>query len=290
MTTNTSINGNDDMANVFQLSWNFISILLTVIGNTFVLVASCRDKAIKLDRVSIVFLENLAVANIGIAVFCISPSIGLILKYNSANDVYQASMLHRIIELPGLLFLGISAWLLPWLNCCKLLCLVFPLRVRNYRYRHGYLITSAIWITQTCMVLSFKFAFSSEKQKFMFQLIGLSLLILIIFASTSALLLTVHKARGLTRQGVFSIILVSVVYLVCYLPLLISQITAVFGVNYPIVVEIFGNVLYLTCFSNIAVYYLTLHSFKDYVDLTFQNCQINFRRIFSIFSNAENAV
>ena len=285
---NTSLNDNDEVRDIFLVSWNFISVLLAVVGNTFVLVASRRDKAIKLDRVSIVFIENLSVANIGIAFFYIAPSIVLILKYDSDVHMYENSTLFKIIDMPGALFMGISSWLLPWLNCCKLICLIFPLRVRNYRYRTGYLITTAIWIAQTSIMVSLKFSYPF---KVLSQLIGLSLLILIILASTFGLLLTVHKVRGLSKQGVFSIILVSVVYLVCYLPFLIFQFSLFGGVEIPeIVGDVFTCINMISSFSYPVVYYLTLRSFKEYVDLIFQNYRNNFRRLLSVRSNAENPV
>ena len=285
---NTSLNDNDEVRDISLVSWNFISVFLAVVGNTFVLVASRRDNAIKLDRVSIVFLENLSVANIGIAIFFIAPSIVWILKYDSDVRMYETTPLFKIVDMPGELFMGISSWLLPWLNCCKLICLIFPLRVRNYRYRTGYLITTSIWIVQTSIMVSLKFSYPKNITP---QLIGLSLLILIILASTFGLLLTVHKVRGLSKQGVFSIILVSVVYLVCYLPPLIFQFSLFGGVKIPqIVGDVFKCINFISSFSYPVVYYLTLRSFKEYVDLVFQDYINNFRRILSVRSDAENPV
>ena len=49
------------------MTWGCLAFVVSIVGNTVVLVASVRHKAIKLDRISIVLLENLAVADIGLS-------------------------------------------------------------------------------------------------------------------------------------------------------------------------------------------------------------------------------
>ena len=63
----------DSVSKNFLAGWCIISGVLSLLGNIFVIFASKRYNAIKLDRVSIVVLENLAAADIGTSLFKIFP-------------------------------------------------------------------------------------------------------------------------------------------------------------------------------------------------------------------------
>ena len=260
----------DDVTKYLVSSWCILTVLLSLLGNIFVLVASVRDKAIRLDRVSIVLIENLAVADIGFSVFLLLPTTVLRFKY---NDFLPDHPLYEIASVIGTACYGMNSWLIPWLNCCKLFSLLFPLRVRNYRYRDGYKISVTAWILQTAMVSGYTIGWSdSHVMRTVFSA-SLSVLLLLAVFSTVALLLTVHKARGLTRQGTFSVILVSVLYLVSYIPLWLTQLIDPMKQNH-LLGRITGGISFISRFSNPVVYYLTLQSFKDYV-----------RRIFSRYEH-----
>ena len=114
---------------------------------------------------------------------------------------------------------------------------------------------------------------------------GTSLLLLVVLVSTLGLLIKVHKARGLRKKGVFSIILVSVVFFVGYTPLFISNLVdSIRGIGIGEISPaglgglITFNLYYINCFSNPLIYYFTLSSFKEYVHKIFQSCQNNYKR------------
>ena len=100
---------------------------------------------------------------------------------------------------------------------------------------------------------------------------GIALVLLVVvLISTFGLLLKVHKTRGLRKQGVFSIILVSSVFFICYTPMFISHVLQAINrkgmAHLDISRIIVSNIYYISCFSNPLIYYLTLNSFKKYVD------------------------
>ena len=57
----------------FEIAWEQICFILGVSGNVFVLYATIAHKAIKLDKMSIWIIKNLAVADIGNCVLVLLP-------------------------------------------------------------------------------------------------------------------------------------------------------------------------------------------------------------------------
>ena len=251
------------------------------------LVASKHGRAIKLDRVSIVLLENLAVADIGTSLFAIIPITlwFFILNPGGSVSAYLNTLLSEIIVLPSHIFVAAGISLTSFLNCSKLLSLLFPLRARTWRYRDGYKIVVKIWIIITLTSSANWIANASQHSFTTFFAISAAvflLLLIVVIASTVGLLFKVHEARGLRRQGVFSIILVSVVFFVCYTPMSIYNLLESFKatgiIKKTLSKLIINNIFVISCFSNPLIYYLTLQSFKEYTDMVFRKCLKFFRR------------
>ena len=219
----------DILSRVSLISWSVLTVVLSLMGNTFVLVASKHGKAIKLNRVSTVLLENLAVADIGTSLIPIMPLLHLLLKAGGVNSATTWIFKFGIVS--GMIFNAASGSFISFLNCCKLFNLLFPLRARTWRYRDGYRIVAMVWITYTAEISGFILAGEGSYNLLMrVSAAGTLLLLMVVFASTFGLLLKVHKARGLRKQGVFSIILVSIVFFVCYTPIFVSHLfDSVFG-------------------------------------------------------------
>ena len=69
----------------FEIAWVQISFILGVSGNVFVLYATIAHKAIKLDKMSIWIIKNLAVADIGNCVLVLLPI--LLIQHGKLYDV-----------------------------------------------------------------------------------------------------------------------------------------------------------------------------------------------------------
>ena len=257
------------------------------------LVASKHGKAIKLDRVSIVLLENVAVADIGTSLFAILPYLIWlnILNYGNGYSTYVKALGSKVTLFFSLIFMSAGLSIISFLNCCKLFSLLFPLRARTWRYRDGYKIVAMVWISLTLAALGSVIA-SLLLDYTVFLAItvaGTLLLLLVVLISTFGLLLKVHRARGLRKRGVFSIILVSVVFFVSYTPLSISQLLdSIDGFdidNLPLRRLVTFNIYYISCFSNPLIYYFTLNSFKEYVHVMYKQFMHNFKCTASVHSN-----
>ena len=283
----------DIVSRIFLTSWSVISVLLSLLGNTFVLVASKHGKAIKLDRVSIVLLENLAVADIGTSLFAILPPFIWLFILNPERDysAYAETWESKVTLFISLIFMAAGTSLVSFLNCCKLFSLLFPLRARTWRYRDGYKIAVLVWIILT--LTGFGTWIGSLHLDYTvlttMTAAGTLLLLSVVLISTFGLLIKVHKARGLKKQGVFSIILVSVVLFVSYTPLCMSQLLdSINGAkmsDMPLRRLVTLNLYNISCFSNPLIYYFTLNSFKEYVRMIFKQCTHNFKCTASVHSN-----
>ena len=278
----TDFSISDSVSKTFLAGWSIISGVLSLLGNMFVIVASKRYNAIKLDRVSIVLLENLAVADIGTSLFTILPRVSDILIYDSSTNATLNTLQRKIIIVPSFIFLSISWILYPSLNCCKLFSLIYPLRARNLRFKHGYKIVLTIWSFFILLYSALRITEWIIDNELFFYLasiristIATPLLLLLTIVSTIALLLTVHKARGLGKKGAISISLVSAVYCVCYTPMcVILTFTSINGPGKfsPNLGVAFINFHSISSFSNPIIYYFTLRSFKEYTDTMFRRC------------------
>ena len=271
----------DIVSKTFLAGWCIISGVLSLLGNMFVIFASKHGKAIKLDRVSIVLLENLAVADIGTSLFTILPRVSEILIYDSSPNAIANTLQRKIIIVPSFTFLSISWILYPFLNCCKLFSLVYPLRARNLRFKHGYKIVAVIWSFFILLYSALRIIEWITDNELFFYLasikissIATPLLLLITIVSTIALLLTVHKARGLGKKGAISISLVSAVYCISYTPMCVMlTYTAINGPGKFLILGVASFYFYLiSCFSNPIIYYFTLRSFKEYTNTMLRRC------------------
>ena len=258
------------------IAWSIFSFLAAIIGNILLLIASLRHKVLRLERISVVLLENLSVSDIGVALFAILPDIILKLRRLNNSQLEQNPIVEKVLVYPATVCIGITALLLPVLNLCKLLTLQFPFRARNYSHRDGYKIAAAIWIVECAFVVGcVKWSNFYSQFTLSFKIMNsaiLGSLLMFLLATTLALLLIVQKARGLQTKGFFSIILVSVVFFVCYFPVWLSRLPVSSLQNIAIDStwnEVIGNIYLITCFSNPLLYYFTIQSFKDYVNTLF---------------------
>ena len=285
----------DIVSRIFLTAWSIISVFLSLLGNTFVLVASKHGKAMKLDRVSIVLLENLAVADIGTSLFAILPCLISVLILYPERDysAFAKTWESKVTLFLSLIFMEAGASLVSFINFCKYFSLLFPLKARIWRYRDGYKIVAMVWISLTLTALGTFIAslYLDYTVLATMTAAGALLLLLVVLVSTFGLLLKVHKARGLKKQGVFSIILVSAVFFVSYTPLSITQLLdSIDGVDIgdlPLRRLVTFNLYYISCFSNPLIYYFTLKSFKEYVDMIFKQFTHNFKCTASVHSNDE---
>ena len=131
--------------------WSLITIILGLTGNIFVLHACIRHDAIKFGRVSVIFIKNIAFADIcNILLVCAATAWTPLVDYNTAAHFYDETALGKVLCFA---MHHMSYWcpfaagvMICSLNICKLMCLHYPLRGIDRMAKLGYLVVGVSWV------------------------------------------------------------------------------------------------------------------------------------------------
>ena len=122
-----SSNPRFEIVNRLQVVWGTISFILGLTGNVFVMYAIIVHNAIKLDKMSVWIVKNLAVADICSCVFVLLPT--LLLQYGKLNDtILFVRIFVSIMACYQYSFFLANAFLVNFLSINKLVRCMFPLR------------------------------------------------------------------------------------------------------------------------------------------------------------------
>lgn len=260
------------------ITWSVLSTILSLSGNTLVLVSSLKYSAIKLDKISVVMMRNIAVADLGHTVVVILPTIGSL----AADRMIYGHGMCFVLAYTAYVFSIANAFLIAALNCNKLCCLLFPLRARLATMATGRKIVSVLWVVTVCyllenIVLKRPVIFepiidrcNPDKTDSYWQLVDrinsvvFALIPLVVILTSTAWLLCYVKSRGILRSHNLTLILsVSIVYMVSLGPFIVYQ-------NQPHrLPELYAFSVYVNYVSTIAnpfLYYWSSASFKEFVD------------------------
>lgn len=142
-TTNKTVLGDwNDLERGGLMCWSVVILLLSLTGNTIILVASIRYRAIKQSKMSVTLIENVAVSDLGVTIFGIFPNLLTNFKYNIRHVPWLCV---SQFALHGLCIAS-SIFLVCALNIFKLLSLKFPLRSRLWTRRVSVRVAIAIWL------------------------------------------------------------------------------------------------------------------------------------------------
>ena len=289
---------------IIILTWFFFTGFLSTAGNAIVLVSSIKYNAIHLDRVSIILIRNLAIADLGFGLSLFSSAMNEAMRWNVFG--------HRIcgiIRIVALFFLYASSCFLASLNLNKLNVLLFPLRSNIRRFKKGYIISCAVWASSTASIVvivldmlfshddSFIPAYGFNEETFLcyFYLVHkyqrlISIFITICFTfipmvcvviTTIWMLFFVKKVSGIQRQTIFTLLVVSVTFFVSLAPtVVLSSITSrtlisrdevelglgtIKTVNILFMISSFS--ICINCAANPFIYCLTIRSFGAFIKI-----------------------
>ena len=279
-------------------SWSILTVLLSILGNTVVLIASLKHKAIKFDKVSVILIENIAVADLLDVFLVVLPTTVAILsdqaevaKFFRENRFGQV-VCFIVAHFQYLLPLASSVMICA-LNVSKLLCLMSPLQSHTRSPRTGRVIAFVAWTTYLIRFLATVIAHDSPAYGYYIEafrchiddrtkpillidtVMGvLTVMIpgLILVSTLSFLLYYVHKVAGLTRQAVLVNIIITSVFVVSFAPYMAGSVWIMVGVSpnsrpaetWLWLAAYFIN--YISCFINPLILYLSSASFKSFVN------------------------
>ena len=270
----------------------FLTAAFAAAGNSVVLVASMKYKAIKLDRVSAILIRNIAIADLAYSLL-VMLQVGLSLSVNSwpYGDGHDA-LCHLSTYLQhALAFTDIN--LICALNIAKLTCIMFPLYARLRSFRKGAVISGIVWLIANLYPLqalkrgvyfdyrSYRCAYVHTPDYWVWlDPVNISLFLLlptcIVFITTLWLLFYVRRITGAHKQAVFTMLPVSVVFCLSYAPI------GVYFVAEKWIIENAGQELYkdplftslyrygmlikfINNSANPIIYFFTVQSFRTFV-------------------------
>ena len=216
--------------------WCLLAGTLSLLGNLTLLLSSLVDNALKLDRVSVILIQNLAATGVGYTLLIILPTAGSAL---AQRWVYGGGLC--VVTTYVLYVLGfMNTYLIGCLNLSKLTVMLFPLRARLRSRKLGYIIAATLWVITTALFLVriiwfkrdvifsplvFACTFDYRRQPpGVFETVTFYLNVVtpfvVILVTAGWLMVLIRRVRTLTRQGVIALMAVSIAYILSYVPFL----------------------------------------------------------------------
>ena len=270
----------------FLITWCILTVVLCLIGNSIVLLASRKFRAIKLDDVSVTLIDNLAAADIGYTLVGVMPTIGAIIEQ---KWIYGREMC-IVNKFLTNVFFNMTILLVALLNASKLSCLLFPFHTSLRTPRNGKIITSTLWAAVIAYSLfstlvsnpdvyfdtvSFQ-CWVNFGHRIPFGTILVAWMIftdIVIVVTTVWLLIMVKRiVQGsiLTKGGI-AVILVSTIFSIANLPAAIVMAIKMTPITWDPIAEAACNIFatyifYISNFSNPIIYYFSIKSYRQFID------------------------
>ena len=242
--------------NLAMLIWSLLSFILGVCGNVFVLYATIIYNAIKLDKMSIWIIKNLAVVDLCNCVFVVVPAIAVL--YCEGKWVFGPAMCYAF-AIYVFTFVVANAFLINLLSNSinKLMRCVYPLRNFNCSRRQRILVSLSTVIFSLSIIISHIILLSNSKFYVLTKgykitplktcfaefpktpylnvsvLIGLTISLIydgvpcitLVLTTTILLIYAIKKTnRPINKLNVFMVILVTASFLISFLPVVIHTI------------------------------------------------------------------
>ena len=126
------------------VTWSLLTALVSLTGNTIILIGTIKHSAIKLDKISLALIKHLAVADMCSAVLVVLPSTwSLVTRRALFNDSVMVCAVSSYIQL---LFPIISSIIVSAMAANKLLVLLKPLKSLERSSRTGHVISLLAWV------------------------------------------------------------------------------------------------------------------------------------------------
>ncbi|KAL5269138.1 hypothetical protein ACHWQZ_G002833 [Mnemiopsis leidyi] len=283
---------------LFWMSGYLITIILSVLGNIIILLATVKYKAIKLDKVTVTLILNIALSDLGHTMTTVVPRTAGV--YDPEWVIGLGRVVGEIRVCFGYYFYQSSMFLVMTLNLSKVTRLLMPLRVT--RSRSGRMIAGIVWVGSALWPALFllvdprdtyfdyrvyvaNYGFRSPVWVYLLPVVVVMLGVLpnlVVVVTTIVLLVLArrisrrHKDR-LQRLGIVTVILIAIVYCISNFPLsvyLIGQCSGAaqtdeegreVGTWYIEFYRFAWNVIPLNNLANVVIYTCSINSFREFV-------------------------
>ena len=224
------------------IGYHIFILIASLLGDSTILIASIKYRALKLNKLIVVIINHIAVCNLLVAVTTVLPrAVSLITQQWVFGEglCYLLSYTHNY-------FHTVSVLLVCDMTTTKLFVLKFPLKTRFLSVWHCHVSCAAVWISASFFMLLFlvedkdnvrfdyrsygcDYLFTSPTWAWLMPLkITLTMIIpnLVVVTCTVVVLLHLIQANRLSQkigrypryQGIITAVLTAVVYSILYLP------------------------------------------------------------------------
>ena len=281
---------------IFQIAWGQLSFILGITGNVFVLYATVAHNAIKLDKMSVWIINNLAVADICNCILVLLPI--LLTQYGKLNDTLLfGETFYITLGCYMFTFYVANIFLVNFLAVNKFVRCLFPLRNLDSSRRQRIAVTIVTImacsapivlqiynLSQGILTLNdnamyadyFGVAWSNTitiKCKMgqaeqiidyliMFTIIVLPCVSLIIFNFALVILAVKNSNTSINKQNLLISILMIFTFLSSYLPYLLVYLLKSKSLEAEEIAVVIPN---LTVWNNPLIYFAVNRTFKTFV-------------------------
>ena len=276
-------------------SYLIFIITSSLLGDTLILLASIRYRAVKLHRALILIIQHMVVCDLILSVLDILPRLVFVLTDRWEFGHFACVMSPHIRHCLNLTNILLNCAM----TCSKLMLLRYPLRFGSIDRTVVRCICITCWLGALIWPMVFlfldikfndveisyrgyncEFEFSSVTWKWLGPLFGLFFGVIpqsIVIAATICLLKrarhVVHRDRETLKwQGILTTILTAAVFIISYLPYQVYRagqfVTASYKSNSFFHVGYFrltNLLLYLNISCNFYICYFTVHSFRNFL-------------------------
>ena len=281
--------------------WSALTLILSTVGSLIILIGSMRHQAIKLNIISTTLINHIAIADLGFAIFVNAPILlAVILKQWIFGDFHcQAT------EFLAQFFCFADFNMICAFAISKLLCLLYPLK--SWTPNQARLVALILWTVaaipsiehavflKTGLQTYSNFTYGdvyhctlvtddgSDKVAMVDKVQSVIMMVLpsgLMAGSAAWMLAIVKRVRGLNRQAVFTIVLITAVYFVTCLPI---GFLYLFDLHRY---KSFRKFAYFTPFLNSSanawIYYISIKSFRIYINRGFRRFSTKFSNLRSV--------
>ena len=214
--TNKDLAIKDEAVRYIWAGWFIFVLSSSLVGDTIILIASIKYKAIKLHKMMVVIIQHIAVSDLVISLGSIlTPAISLVTnKWTFGPVICYPSLYLRYLSY------NTGSFLVCGMVTCKLLILKYPLRSLTWSAGRAHKICFLIWLLSLYWPICFlvskddvlfdyrayicQYEFSSNVRRFT-ELIGIAIFVIaptIIIIVTSVMILAfARKVANESRQG-----------------------------------------------------------------------------------------
>ena len=265
----------------------FFMTVFGIFGNGTVIYASVRFNALKLDKVSLLFIQNLAVADVIYTVVSIFPSF---VTYSSGGWVlgkgwcfvqaqlafvpgFANSMLVLIITLYRLVLFTIPLQAITQTSAVVFVVVIWGIAILTPAILNGYCQTHGVFQPGTGACISS--VYEEARIAVLIVSVVLVLLPIVFITLTNVVICSIairHSSRKKQRsKNVFMVCLLSGTFVLSWLPQVVSNLAMPWFPHQPNEVYILAyNCIFINSFVNPVLYSLTNYKFRKYVFESFR--------------------